>query len=100
MGVGQTEGGAINDFGAQAMPELSRLFARSGHGHTQAAKEVQRESPPGLAISAVTFIDVPLVVEGEKGLNLPDNFAASESECTWLIGAEGDRSTCRCPTTI
>ena len=85
FGVGQAEGGAVNDFGAQAVPELSRFFARTGHGHAQAAKDIQRQSLSGLAVSAVAGINVTLVVEDEEGLNLADNFAAGAVGVEHLI---------------
>ena len=78
--VGQSEGGAVDDFWAQAIPELldlrQHLLGAVGHGVANALENIQGHAETGLAVGTGAFIDAAEVVETEQGLDLPDDFTA------------------------
>ena len=68
--VGQTQSAAVDDFGAQAMPELLELrqefIGASRDRMANALEGVQRQAPAGLTITAGAFIDGAVVMETES----------------------------------
>ena len=55
---------------------MSGLLAGGGQCDPGAAECVQGQPLAGLAVGAAVFIDPALVMEGEEGLDLADDFAA------------------------
>ncbi len=74
-GVGRADSRAVDDLGAQAMPELGHGFAGGSHADPQAAERVQGQALAGLTVGAGVFIDPARVVQTEQGLDLADDFA-------------------------
>jgi len=78
--VGQTDGGAVDDFGVEAMPGLrgqrQPLFGVGGDRVADALERIQGKTLSGRAVAAGACLDRPQVVEAKQGLDLPDDFAA------------------------
>src|SRR5436309_1902813 len=87
--VGQRHGGAVDDFGPQAIPEFLRLgqelLGLGGDGMANALEPLQGQAQAGLAIAAGGFIDRLCRVEAKEGLNLPDHFPAGAAGIEDLI---------------
>src|SRR5208282_95967 len=76
LSVRQADAGAINDLGPQAVPPRGHSFAGRSYSDAHAAEPVQGQSFASLAVGAGVFIDRALVLEGEEGLDLADDFTA------------------------
>ena len=78
--VGQSERGRVNDFGAQAMPELlggrQQFVGTCSDGVADALENIQSQPQASLTIGAGPFVYGTAVVEAKQGLDLSDDFAA------------------------
>jgi hypothetical protein len=75
-GIGQTGRGAVDDFDAKVAPEVASFLRVGGGGATQAGQNIPRQASAGLTVATGAFIDVAVLVQGKKGLDLPDDLAA------------------------
>jgi hypothetical protein len=74
--VGQTGCGAIDDFDTKAAPELAGFFGLGRRRTTQSGQNIPRQAPAGLTVGTSAFIDVAVLVQGKKRLDLPDDLTA------------------------
>jgi hypothetical protein len=73
--IGQADRGAIHDFDAQTVPELSGFFSLSGRGATQPRQNIRRQPGARLAPSAGAFVHTPAIRKAKEGLDLAHDFA-------------------------
>jgi len=87
--VGQSERGCVNDFGAQAMPELlgrrQQFVGTCSDGVADALENIQSQPQASLTIGAGPFIDRAAVMETKQSLDLSDDFAARATGIERLI---------------
>jgi hypothetical protein len=59
-----------------AVPELAGFLGLGRCRATQAGQNIPRQASAGLAVGAAALVDVPVLVQGKKRLDLPDDLAA------------------------
>jgi hypothetical protein len=88
-GVGESDGGAVEDFGVEVMPKRlgwrQELIGPRDPRLANALESLQGQAEAGLTVSAVVVIDTPAVLETKQGLGLADDLAAGTSGIEGLI---------------